>query len=50
MADGDENEPKLDTIRYAPTDGLTYNPNESKYWDEEALDKEIVRTFDLCHG
>jgi Fe-S oxidoreductase len=41
---------KLDHIKYAPTDGLTYNPNEDKYWDEAALRKEIERTFDLCHG
>jgi Fe-S oxidoreductase len=41
---------KLDHIRYAPTDGLTYNPNEAKYWDREALHKEIVRTYELCHG
>jgi Fe-S oxidoreductase len=37
-------------IRYAPTDGLTYNPNDPRYWDEVALEKEIVRAFDLCHG
>lgn len=42
----DTNEP----IRYAPTDGLTYNPNEPKYWDKEALDKELFRAFDLCNG
>jgi Fe-S oxidoreductase len=42
--------PDLDTIRYAPTDGLTYNPNDPKYWDKAALEKEIERTFELCHG
>ena len=41
---------RLDEIRYAPTDGLTYNPNEPKYWDKDALEKELVRTLDLCHG
>ena len=41
---------ELDTIKYAPTDGLTYNPNDPKYWDEQALEQEITRTFDLCHG
>jgi hypothetical protein len=37
-------------IRYTPTDGLTYNPNEAKYWDRAALQPEIDRTFDLCNG
>lgn len=37
-------------IRYAPTDGLTYNPNEPKYWDRAALQPELDRTFDLCNG
>ena len=37
-------------IRYAPTDGLTWNPNDPKYWDRQALDQEIHRTFDLCNG
>ena len=41
---------KLDHIRYAPTDGLTFNPNEAKYWDRKALQKELDRVFDLCHG
>ena len=40
----------LDLIKYAPTDGLTYNPNEPKYWDRAALAKELDRTYDLCHG
>jgi glycerol-3-phosphate dehydrogenase subunit C len=40
----------LDEIRYTPTDGLTYNPNEAKYWDKTALQKEVDRTFDLCNG
>ena len=37
-------------ISYLPTDGLTYDPSESKYWDLEALNKEIERTFEICHG
>jgi Fe-S oxidoreductase len=40
----------LAEIRYAPTDGLTYNPNDPKYWDRGALQQEIDRTFDLCNG
>ncbi len=45
-----EDDRRLDHIRYAPTDGLTWNPNDPTYWDEEALKKEIDRAFELCHG
>ena len=37
-------------IAYQPTDGLCYDPTEKKYWDSDALDKEIRRTFEICHG
>ena len=37
-------------IAYQPTDGLSYDPAEDKYWDPDALDKEIRRTFEICHG
>ena len=37
-------------IAYQPTDGLSYDPSEEKYWDADALDKEIQRTFEICHG
>jgi len=37
-------------ISYLPTDGITYDPSDSKYWDKTALDKEIERTFEICHG
>jgi Fe-S oxidoreductase len=37
-------------ISYAATDGLSYDPNEPKYWDKQALDKEIERVFEVCHG
>lgn len=37
-------------ISYLPTDGLTYDPNDPKYWDEEALNKEVQRAFEICHG
>ena len=40
----------MDTIEFGPSDGLSYNPNESKYWDKAALKKEIDRTFELCHS
>ncbi len=37
-------------ISYAPTDGLSYDPSEAKYWEEQALDKEVLRAFDICNG
>lgn len=37
-------------VSYTPTDGLTYDPSEAKYWDAGALRKEITRTFEICHG
>lgn len=37
-------------IGYMPTDGLSYDPTEPKYWDKEGLKKEIERTFEICHG
>lgn len=37
-------------IAYQPTDGLSYDPAEPKYWDPAALEKEIQRTFEICHG
>ncbi len=37
-------------ISYRPTHGLTYDPNEPRYWDSEALAGEIERAFEICHG
>ncbi len=37
-------------IKGAPTEGLTYNPNDSKYWDQAGLRGEIERAFDICNG
>ena len=37
-------------ISYLPTDGLTYDPSENLYWDEQALEKEVERVFEVCHG
>ena len=42
--------PDKKNIAYQPTDGLSYDPTEEKYWDAAALDKEIKRTFEICHG
>jgi len=40
----------METINYGPTDGLSYNPNESLFWDPAALQKELTRVFEVCHG
>ena len=37
-------------ISYLPTPGLTYDPSDARYWDERALDGEIRRAFEICHG
>ena len=37
-------------IKGTPTEGLTYNPNDTKYWDKDALRGEIERAFDICNG
>ncbi len=37
-------------ISYQPTDGLSYDPGEERYWSKEGLNKEIERIFEICHG
>lgn len=37
-------------IKGTPTEGLTYNPNDRKYWNKTALAQEVERIFDICHG
>ncbi len=37
-------------ISYRPTDGLSYDPTEPTYWSAEALEQELARTFEICHG
>ncbi len=37
-------------ISYSPTDGLTYDPEDPKYWEDDALDKEVQRVFEVCNG
>ena len=37
-------------ISYMPTDGLTYDPTDAAYWEPAALQKELTRVFEVCHG
>jgi glycerol-3-phosphate dehydrogenase subunit C len=37
-------------ISYLPTQGLSYDPNDDKYWDPDALQQEVTRVFEVCHG
>lgn len=37
-------------ISYLPTDGLTYDTEEAKYWDVKMLEKEVTRAFEICSG
>jgi glycerol-3-phosphate dehydrogenase subunit C len=40
----------MDVIKGEPTSGLTYNPNDPKWWDKRALQQELDRVFEICHG
>lgn len=40
----------MDVIKGQPTAGLTYNPNDARYWDRQALQAEIERVYEICHG
>ncbi len=37
-------------ISYRPSEGLSYDPSEAKYWEPAALDLEVKRAFEICHG
>jgi Fe-S oxidoreductase len=37
-------------ISYQPTPGLSYDPAEPRYWHPSALDGEVLRAFEICHG
>jgi glycerol-3-phosphate dehydrogenase subunit C len=37
-------------LSYMPSDGLSYDPVEEKYWDPAAMGKELTRVFEVCHG
>jgi Fe-S oxidoreductase len=37
-------------VTYKPTEGLTYDPEDERYWEPEALAKEVTRAFEICHG
>jgi len=40
----------MSRIKGEPTPGMTYNPNDSIYWDRKALDAELERAYEICHG
>jgi Fe-S oxidoreductase len=37
-------------VSYQPTDGLSYDPDDVRYWDAAGLQKEVTRVFEVCHG
>ncbi|MFT3917652.1 MAG: heterodisulfide reductase-related iron-sulfur binding cluster [Anaeromyxobacteraceae bacterium] len=37
-------------ISYKPTPGLSYDPAEPRYWEQAAVDGEVTRAFEICHG
>jgi glycerol-3-phosphate dehydrogenase subunit C len=43
-------QPVRPKISYQPSAGLSYDPAEDKYWDEQGLDQEVQRVFEVCNG
>jgi Fe-S oxidoreductase len=41
---------QADRIPYLPTAAVSYDPAEEVYWSPAALDEELRRTFEICHG
>ncbi len=37
-------------LSYQPTPGMSYDPEDKHYWDPQALEGEIRRAFEVCHG
>lgn len=35
---------------YQPTEGLSYDPSEERYWRRELVDLEVTRAFEVCAG
>ncbi len=42
--------PAAHRIDPKPTEGLSYDPNQPKFWERPALERELTRVFDICHG
>jgi glycerol-3-phosphate dehydrogenase subunit C len=40
----------VSTIKGTPGPGLSYDPNAAVYFDRGALQQELERVFDICHG
>ncbi len=40
----------MDTIKFTPSNALSYNPNDNIYWEKAALRKELDRTFEICNS
>jgi Fe-S oxidoreductase len=36
-------------VSHQPTDGLSYDPSEARYWEPGALEGEIRRVVEICH-
>jgi Fe-S oxidoreductase len=37
-------------IQQTNLENAIYDPKNPKYWDKSSLEKELFRTFDICHG
>lgn len=41
---------KTKNISFLPSEGLSYDPTEAKYWDPALLNNEVERAFEICHS
>ncbi len=37
-------------LSYHPTEGLCYDPEDPVYWEDDMLEMEIFRAFEICQG
>lgn len=40
----------MELIQQTNTENAIYDPKNPKYWDKDSLNKELLRTFDICNG
>lgn len=50
MEDARQSQTDSHDISYGPSTGFTYDPQDTLYWDKQALQNEVDRSFALCNS